>query len=672
MKDSHYVVGVKVPPDITVRLQKLFTDSFAYLRSGHRWILPFVVCTLWMSLATPMVWNNLDDVGLIAWFSHDEIYMLDLLQFYLKGVYDPDTFQGSQDYGFHLRYVAFFLKLLGFENVDPGVGLGIIRLQSLMFGLLAIVIFWKLLVRHLGGDLSSTVALLGLALCPSFVWLLDFAKPDPIVLCLNLLSLDCALRIIGSPRKHYLIAAVALAALSSGIKYMGLFVLPGILVAAWRERDYFAGWKAPGLLFATLGAGWFLVSPVLASAFLELSADYAGKHRLAEWVVQSSGLVTLLWMMPSLVFLGCAVVYVLASRRAVRTSSGFWQATSLSLGVASLFLACLACFGMIWYWHPKSALFNYASLFTLHQQGGFQYQSFFSILASTGEIIFRNLTTLTGVYLYDWYHPEQARLYVMSDLLGIGGLLALGAYFAVQLPAMRRTIRNGTDLEYKRFTILVASLSFLAPMLVYGNVRANHFVQPIGLLFLLAAYGAFGFPLYDQHKTLSESLKWIIVTALLITLALNAKTSLEWRINKLGQRPGSQDLVWEMQRWWRDNVPPDTAIVAGHPSNVYLPPEFRNVGHFPDSVNKNKGINWSVSQLRNQVHRIHPSYIAYNRGAADEDEVLPEIGELLPEGRFVAVKTFEGRRFRRLITRDDRIVVYKVLQLPMPVTESRT
>ncbi len=373
--------------------------------SGKRWLLPLALCVFWASWSATTVFNNLNDAGLIAWFSHDEIYVLDLLQYYRTGQYNPDTFQGFYDYGLYYRYVAGLFEVLGRHGIDisPGIALGIIRLLNLISGLLAVVVFWRLLVRHFGTGIPSVIALLGLALSPSFVWHLDFAKPEPVILLVMVLGLDYTLRIVDEPSRRHLILATALAALGAVIKVIGVFLLPGIVLAAWKKRKYFLdGWKLPAILMCALGLVWWFISQVFSTAFLELAGEYSGKYQIARWALDSPEMVVSLWRSPTLLFVAVGISYALACYRVkVSPPKMFLQVFMLLVMIGSLFASWIALLGSGWLQFPKSALFVYGSMLGMHQtSGGAEFQSILGAFGSWLLIILRNVAHLTGMYLY--------------------------------------------------------------------------------------------------------------------------------------------------------------------------------------------------------------------------------------------------------------------------------
>ena len=140
-----------------------------------------------------------------------------------------------------------------------------------------------------------------------------------------------------------------------------------------------------------------------------------------------------------------------------------------------------------------------------------------------------------------------------------------------------------------------------------------------------------------------------IIISLTVSSLQNLKTSISsfrymyrWR----------GDIVFDIVSWFRKHYSPDTSIVADHPVNVYLPPEYKNTVFVKFQKDK-------VEQLRSLVNTFRPQLVYYNTGT-DETDITPSIREILPSKEVQLIASFDSMNKYYKRYPHSRYLVYEI------------
>src|SRR3989338_9003451 len=193
------------------------------------------------ALVLPAINDRIDDPNLLAYFSHDEGYLMDLIWYYHSGQ-KRDSFQYDGDYGLEFSYLVDILRPFSrFVTFTPGTFVLFLRWFHLILWLAFIVLLWRFVMRHFGRLWQASTAVILFSTNPAFSYIFSCSlKPDPLLLLLMLMSLDNALRIFDSRPRRHLVLAVAFAAAAALTKFfIGLFLLGPIVIAVYLANRYY-------------------------------------------------------------------------------------------------------------------------------------------------------------------------------------------------------------------------------------------------------------------------------------------------------------------------------------------------------------------------------------------------------------------------------------------------
>ena len=660
------------------------------------WAFPIALCVFWAAFCFPTVFYNLDDTRMIAYFSHDEIYLLDTIWYFYSGEYNPETIQeasieGMRDYGLLFRYIVDLSRIFiePFTEITPGLLWGIVRSLYLACGLLAILALWRMAIRHFGKGWVPVISVLGLALCPSFVWHLDFCKPEPITLLLTIVAFDHILQIVehGSIRSIVIASACAVGAIV--VKYIGIFILPVIMSAIffhwWLSKDCYnptvwePNWDKAKMLAPVLGIGvgggllaltyWGTFSHVQSKG-LTLAQEFGFPEVLLVCppfikplapVTPIIAFVVGLFMIVGSILWGARINslgrIIESSRRGIIFSQMFFVIV-LVLGLSAALFVIL---GFRWILDPKDFInkFIEVSSYSLFSKAnpigdpiGYGKALFFNI----GEFLF----TISGLrlLLFGWYNnPNVAEPKIAGDIFTPFGLVLILWFVFAEFRGFGGKWSIGDIKFFKRLHLALFFVGFASYMVLTASHNTRHmhhlmYLVPPGFLLIGQI------PQFLKIKASYQKKLFILVALLAAAFSLNGQTAIRWRINKLEQGRGSDDVVWQVQKWWRENVSPETPILMDQPYIAYLPPEYENVSHF----RYGKDISQTRASIRKKLDERKPQLFYYNLGPRGTQ--LPPIKDLIPEYRFRLIARFQGNFYTRLKNNGDRFLVYEVLSGP--------
>jgi len=635
-----------------------------------------------------MVFNNLGDVPMVAFYSHDEIYLLNTIWYFYSGEFNPETVQGLGDYGLLFRYIVDVAKVLisPFVEVTPGLLWGIVRGLNLLFGLATFWVTWRMAQRHFPDGWAPVVSVLGIGLCPSFVWHLDFAKPEPITLFFTVLALDYVLRIIDDSDPWALHKAIVCAIVAFVVKFVGMFIFPVIVLALssrwlmrpdrydaiyWRASWEFSCRISP-LIFAAIASGlfglsiWLVYYRVRFTTGVTLSAEFA----LWDALFVLMGPVKVVYAVAAGLVVLAAIPLFMFGRQYVESKAGerwidgmFFYSALIRTAVFSA--VAFAVLGFRWLLDPMDLLMKFYGTSASYSIGS--RVSFFADPMAYMELVGNNfidfLYTMSGLRLafFGWYNNVHVvgESKIVSDLFSPFGLVLLSVYGVIEYLHMRNkgTLHRIDFIKRMQLLSFMCIYSFyVVGTSLYSSLHMNHLLVLIPPGFLLI--GQIPNLLRDiggGHTKCARGLIVFCALLLLATFTLNAQMSWRWRANKLYQRPGSEDVVWQIQQWFRDNLPLDTAIVADLPYRAYVPPEYEKVSYFSIRADAES----TVKSVIEKIALRNPCILYINKGRGLE-WTFPDPHVFLPDYIVEELAHFPGNSYARIHSVTDDFYIYKI------------
>lgn len=228
-------------------------------------------------------------------------------------------------------------------------------------------------------------------------------------------------------------------------------------------------------------------------------------------------------------------------------------------------------------------------------------------------------------------------------------------YIAVETATFLKRKAQGIDMldSFKRLTLLI----FLAPLAgcVFSMVRlAEHHVVPFFAAMSILALQGVSMLICSAGRNKIFKYAVICIATILLTVDIYGEGAsvVASRIYKSGYK---EDVAYEISRWWRDNIPKDSVVIAEEYTRAYVPEWHDKIIIFRSSSEKRNEL------LRKLVDLNKPDYIYYNAGQRSEGEEMLPIEQILPDKRVKLVKSFEsaGRPFQRYP--GARYDIYKIL-----------
>lgn len=615
-----------------------------------------IIVTLIISvLVGPMLFYNIkNDPRLIPYFDLDEGYGRDLAWYYFSGE-KLESFQYSLDYGVEFQMIVDLLvrPLSLFITITPNGILFIIRIFHFICGISALFFLWRFAKYHFPSSWIPTLICLSLLTSPHFVWWLDNIKPEPIVILLMILGLDYTLRIFDNPSWKNVILAVAFSAAAFMVKLIGLFLLPLILLVLFFtpllkntviNKQIIYGIIKQLVLILILAFTSFLsflaiIIPIGTKIYLSKKEESFDLEKFAVAFKPPANLLHFIDATMILLVAGMLILVIWLYRK--NKESFLYK----KISIIPLFIISSVILGYRWSFNVFSWIITYSRW--LHQQRTAPLNFFLNLnISSTIQLLVVNIKKWIGVLLE-------------SDALSMAGFILLIAYVFSELFFKPWRVKEERTRFLKRLIILIYCLSFMLFLFLFQSRQAAHHIITIIILFTLL--GLEGLRLFFiNFKNYKLIFLLISVSSLSLVFSFFYQHSvrvLKSRITKLNQK---HDIVYTIGRWWKDNYPYDTKIVADAPQYVYIPSEFKNVVFVMPRIYLDLSFNINPGRIKRIIEEEKPKLIFYNEGSRG-GELPPAITQLLKGFRLKKIKEFKGNYFSSYLFTADRFVVYELL-----------
>lgn len=611
-------------------------------------LILLAVCIASILLVYPTINNNIDNPNLIAYFNHDEGYLMDLIWRYYTGQI-RDSYQMDFDYGLEMLYLSDLARIIFSRFIDfsPSTFVLILRWLHLISWVGALIALWYLVGYHFEKGWQQILAVLLLAVNPAFAYFSNNLKPEPLVLFFMIIGLNYTLRVIENPIRQNLVIAIACASIAVIVKFAGIFLLPAIVAAiyfgeCYRKRDFntssdgaFPRIKHSWILESLIGICLIALPFLFIFSYVRKSSGVTFYEEFGIWETLLKYKITFFVIFMGAIFILASLSFFFLNKsknsQLAKIMGKISEINSYAFIVTGLFIGFLLLFGFRWIIAPKSFIDAYA----------YNLSDFTGLFAMEG-IPIANLFSR---------YPEQiiAKL-VSSDALI---LALLGFYLIIELYSRRQNLLNFKLQFYKRLTLLIFLIPFFLSLFTFGRFTRYHVLPFFVAMVVLILQGINIFSDAFNDKKLQKKTVIVFVSMLLIIdVGLNGASLIKsMRYKYYTQR---EDIAFDVAKWWRKNVPIDISIVADHHTRVYILPEYKNIKIFKGYAKDR------VEQLRRLVNTYRPRLIYYNAGPCG-NVPLPSIEEMLPGKNVRLIKSFEslGRRYQRFSS--NKFVIYEVL-----------
>jgi hypothetical protein len=618
--------------------------------------LAILVAILFIALVVPTLFYNIkSDLRLIPYFSLDEGYGRDLAWYYYSGQ-KLETFQYSLDYGVEYQLIVDLLaRPIGlFVKLNPNGLLLIMRIFHFICGILALIFLWKLTKRHFSGFLFPSIMTIGLVISPSFLWWLDHVKPEPFLMLLLILSFDYTLRILEDNSWKNLILAIAFSAAAFMVKLIGLFLLPGVIITLFlsglikdnslNRQQILKALKKIGkgilLVLIFILIALTIVIPIGSKIYLQNKSKFSDLEQFQNNFEPTPDMI--LFLLLAVGLLVAIYIFVLLWLRKKKASSLILK----QVNILPIFLLVSAIIGYHWSLNLFEWVITYARW--LHQQQTAPLNLFQSsnILQSVNFLIMNG----KGWFL----------TILQIDAVGLISLTLLLAYFIAEIVFKPWLVPHEKIRCLKRLILICFCICFLGFLILFQSRFASHHIIILNIIFLLLGLeGLHIFRLKYKKGTAFKLILIFYVASLLIIFYQRTCLTIIWRINKIKQR---YDVVYLIDRWWKQHYPYDTKIVADAPYYIYIPSEFNYVVFVQPRLFKDLSFKTNSDNLKQVISKEKPKLIFYNEGTRGGD-TPPVLTELLKNYKNIKLKEimeFNGEHFEHQRFTGDRFVVYEV------------
>lgn len=610
------------------------------------WLVLLLVCAGSAALVLPTINNNIDDPGLIVYFSGDEGFSMDLVWLYYSGE-TRDSMRGDWDYGLELVYLAYFARtvLSHFVEFTPGTFILILLWLHLLAWICALVALWRLVDRHFGRGWQPALAVMLLATRPAFAYLANNSKPEPLVLLFMIVGLDYSLRIIEKPSLRNLLMATACGAIALVVKFAGIFLLPAIVGSMYFARRYNSNidrdrilrevkiaWILPALIGTVM-----IIMPVLAilfyvrkstgATFYEQFGLWGGvletKYTLYIWL---TGLFCMV-LSPTIRIIGKH--HNLGKKKIVRWIN---EVNSYAFITCGIFAGFIVVFGIGWIISPKYFLLTYAPLFPVATIGAGAY----TMTSETGLIFALVDNLVLGTKKLDPY-------------------ILLLFFFYLGIEVYRRKYKHPENSQAKFFKRMVLVVFLLLPLaMIFTEVTTmrQHNILPffvaMSILAIQGAHMLYGTLKMRGWSLVKSGIIMLIAAFFVVDILINGLATVNARVYEFRQH---EDVVFDIAKWWRKNIEPNVSVVADHP---YIPPGHKNIWKVNGFQMEDR-----VEKMRQLVNEHHPELIYFSQLMKGQKVDGPRIEELLPGKKVELIKSFQntGGRYGH---KDIRQVIYRV------------
>lgn len=610
-----------------------------YCRKLIFYILLTAICAGSILAAKPLISRNTGDANLIAYFNHDEGFLMDLLWYYYSGE-KRDSFQYEADYGVELLYLSDFSRIILSKVFSPDAGIFVffLRLINLFFWIASILALWRLMRHHFGYSWKVLLVLVLLAVSPAFPYLTQNSKPEPIVLFFMISGLDYSLRIIDKFSWINLFFAVICSSVAALVKYAGIFLLPVVIVAIYLSTRQP---EQKNNVFPVIRTAW--LSPALVGLFfnaLALAVIFFYKRQSTglSWYEQFGFLRSVSGnrLLLGLLIVGdllIAVSIILRILKRFKDSVVNETLTEINLLLSANFFVLLAfifssfLLGYRWFRHPGH---------------------FIQTVATSGNEAFTGAVDIASNNIFLGYveHCVSA----MREF-GLIVLLLFIVYLTAEMMSWRRNIEKDRVNLFKRILLVLFVFEGLFCMFVPMRFARHHMLPFFVAASILCVHAITMFGERHANRFWQRILiNGLIFIGLFLVIMTDLKTSIDLFSYNYRWR---EDVVFDIARWFKANYPNNTPIVADHPTRAYLPPEFKNVKYVKYQSNK-------YSQFRVLIEKFRPQLLYCNTIKEESVKFTIEDGGLLGI-KLEPVKTFDnaGKYYKRFP--DSKYQIYKII-----------
>ena len=603
-------------------------------------------CASAILLALPTISRNIDNPGMITYFSPDEGYLMDLAWRYYSGERRP-SYQNDLDYGLEMVYLtdAARLFLSRFIRITPGTFVLILRWLHLLSWVGALIALWCLVGYHFGKGWQQIAAVLLLWSRPAFNYFMLGLKPDPLVLLLIIIGLDYTLRIIDRPCWNYMLAAVACASAAIVVKFAGIFLLPAIVTALYfgysrqsavvgpdSERRPFmrSAWTFPAVAAIPV-----MAAPLVAIFFYvrkSTGLTYYQEFGLFKSVMAYKIIFVMWFAGISLVALSAAIFFLNRSSRLLvkKVMKPINEVSSYYMTVSLLCAGFLVLFGFRWITMPAHLLETYAV--TGVDFAGCDLIKTIHTVPAFLSVLMKNIA-------------EKSVSFGLPVLFLSLVSVAIDAHAAV-------TGSDGDKIALQKR----ATLAFFASPVVFAIFSIGRFVQLHMLPFFVGAsvLAVQALPLdatlMNKRKAVKRLACFIMLAAIIGEIGAQGSMMIKERRHEFDQR---EDVAYLIDEWWRENIPAHSRIVSDHYVRAYIPPAADNVRVVSFS---------SIDILRDlrALTDLHaPRYVYYNENVGGKKI---SISDIVPGKKTKLVKAFDSssRPYQRIPCA--RFVIYEILK----------
>lgn len=608
----------------------------------------FVICIASASLVLPTINNNIDNPNLIVYFNADEGHAMDLIWYYYSGEKRDSSYQMSLDYGLEQIYLSDLSRIIFSKFIDfkPGTFVLILRWLRLIFWIGALTALWYLIGYHFRKGWPQVLTVLLLAVRPAFDHFSNTSKPDPVVLFFIIIGLNYVLRILEKPCMKYLLISTACASIAFIVKFAGIFLLPVVVVALYLGRRYQAVFNKScavayfkiknSLIFSLLIAAGLIAAPLLAIFFYvrkTTGLTYYEEFGFLESLLMHK-IIFFFWSVGAIFMLISFIIFILNKSKnyfLMKFVAKINEVNSYAIIVLSLFVGFIFLFGFRWLIIPR----HFLDIYVYHVRE-----------FSGGDMLGSIHTPIA--FLKTFFESLVYKLMSFDILI----LLFFGMYLIMESRLYKQNSRINKLRFYKRLTLLVFLMPFFLSMLSIGRFEHYHMLPFFIAVLVLVVEGINMFvDLFNDRKWFKNGAIAFISILLLIDVGFSGIGLIKLRIRQFKQR---EDIAFVVAKWFKENVPANTVIVADHYTDVYIPTEYKNI-KIAKGDQKER-----VEQLRYFVDFYHPQLIYYNAGPCGH-VAMPPIEKMLPGKKVKLIQSFDSatRQYQR--KKGDKFVIYMVL-----------
>ncbi|NQU95494.1 MAG: glycosyltransferase family 39 protein [Candidatus Omnitrophica bacterium] len=606
-----------------------------------------VVCAANLLLLLPTMGNNVDNPNLITYFSGDEGYTMDVLWFYYSGE-KRESYQGDVDYGIEWFYVSRFARLILSKFIDFGPGTLILLLKwiHLIAWIGALIALWFFVGYHFGKGWQQIVAVLLLATRPSLDYVFNSAKPEPLVLLIMLLGFHFVLRIIEKPSIKYFLFSILCVVTAFAIKFAGIFLLPAIIAAMYYSKQYqndlgrknyigpFPKFKHNWIFEFLIGIFFITIPFLFIFSYVRKSTGLTFYNEFGILGSLAKNKISFLAFFTGAVFLFIsAILFFLNKSRKFsnkKITETINEINSYALLSGGLFFIFLLLIEFKW---------------ILSSPDLFRTTYFYNISDFIGVFATRTVTVSNILGRYSGI--------VISKIKGFDPIILLlfGIYLIVELRLRKQKSNIERRSFYKRLSLDFMLIPIFIAIFTMGRFTHHHMLPFFCVASILAIKGVDMFrTAFKGPRLIKMAFLFFVSILFTISIVTHGAELIKLRLYQYRQR---EDVVFEIEKWWRQNVPLDETVVADHHSMVYMPPEYKNVTFIKISHDK-------IEQIKDLVRTVKPKYVYYNSGH-DEKHIVPPIESVLPDLKVKLVASFNsvGRLYRRLP--NSQFLIYEVI-----------